>query len=108
MMTKSRFNRMIQEVGGRLPCWREDRYDRKSLESEDEKEGSVTSEAAPVQHDQVAVEGDHVAEGGVYDPNWAKKKKIGPVKGGYQTKTPDAVSDTIFPRKKKSDLLMVY
>eukprot|EP00090_Calanus_glacialis_P027966 TRINITY_DN4461_c0_g1_i2.p1 TRINITY_DN4461_c0_g1~~TRINITY_DN4461_c0_g1_i2.p1 ORF type:complete len:140 (-),score=29.69 TRINITY_DN4461_c0_g1_i2:49-468(-) len=100
-MTKSKFNRMIQEVGGRLPCWREDTYEinRKSQEREDanssDSEGSITSEKPQLE-----------TEGPIYDQNWARKKKTGHVNGKYQTKVLDTNEDKMFPRKKKSDLIM--
>merc|ERR1711892_344210 len=106
-MTKSKFNRMIQEVGGRLPCWREDTYEinRKSQEKEDpsssENEGSVTSE-------QSTIEADQVPEVGIYDPNWARKKKAGYAKGTTNIKILDTKEDKMFPRKRKSDLMMIY
>ena len=87
---------MIQEVGGRLPCWREDTYEinRKSQEREDdnssESEGSVTSEKPQLEIEE----------------NWARKKKAGHVNGTYQTKVLDTNEDKMFPRKKKSELIM--
>ena len=98
---------MIQEVGGRLPCWREDTYEinRKSQEKEDpssnENEGSVTSEKS-------TTEADQVADVSIHDPNWARKKKAGYAKGTTKMKVLDTNEDKMFPRKRKSDLLMIY
>merc|ERR1712106_762627 len=106
-MTKSKFNRMIQEVGGRLPCWREDTYEinRKSQEkgdpSSNENEGSATSEKS-------TTEADQEVDVSIHDPNWARKKKAGYTKGTTKMKVLDTNEDKMFPRKRKSDLLMIY
>ena len=68
---------------------------RKGDANSSESEGSVTSEKPQLE-----------TEGNIYDPNWARKKKAGHVNGTYQTKVLDTNEDKMFPRKKKSDLLM--
>ena len=98
---------MIQEVGGRLPCWREDTYElnRKSQEREEnavsESEGSVTAEKSPL-------EAPEAAKTNSYDPHWARKKKTGHLYGMNNTPVLDTNEDKMFPRKKKSDLIVYH
>ena len=85
---KNKFNYKIQEVGGRLPCWREDTYERNRKAEEKEHPKS-----------------EGLAQRSNYDSNWAKKKK--------QCATQEKIlnekqQDKIFPRKRKSDLFMMY
>ena len=75
------------------------KINRKSQERQDanssEGEGSVTSEKPQLE-----------TEGSIYDANWARKKKAVHVNAMYPTKVLDTNEDKMFPRKKKSDLIL--
>ena len=101
-MTKSKFNRLVQEVGGRLPCWREDTYEinRKSQEREEMDVGeSDISSVTRGPH----LEAPELAEPISYDPNWARKKKTS--NGMSNMKI---VEDKMFPRKRRSELIQYH